>query len=48
VLIDFPRQALHAARLAFTHPKTRRHVEFTAPLPEDIRALIESLRARKI
>jgi 23S rRNA pseudouridine1911/1915/1917 synthase len=40
----FRRQALHAARLAFTHPATRRHVEFTAPLPEDLRGLIERLR----
>jgi 23S rRNA pseudouridine1911/1915/1917 synthase len=45
---DLPRQALHAARLAFTHPKTGRRVEFTAPLPEDMRNLIESLRASRI
>lgn len=42
--LQFSRQALHAARLAFTHPKTRRHVEFTAPLPDDMRVLIEKLR----
>jgi 23S rRNA pseudouridine1911/1915/1917 synthase len=44
--IAFPRQALHAARLAFSHPKTRRRVEFTAPLPEDMRGLIEGIRDR--
>ena len=42
----FPRQALHAARLAFRHPGTGRRVEFTSPVPEDVRGLIERLRAR--
>jgi 23S rRNA pseudouridine1911/1915/1917 synthase len=42
--LQLSRQALHAARLAFTHPKTRRRVEFTAPLPDDMRDLIEKLR----
>jgi 23S rRNA pseudouridine1911/1915/1917 synthase len=45
--IDFPRQALHAARLAFTHPKTRRRVEFTAALPDDLRLLVERLRRHR-
>lgn len=44
-LID--RQALHAIRLAFVHPGTRTEVEFTSPLPEDIRGLLETLRARQ-
>ncbi len=38
------RQALHAARLGFRHPVSRRQVEFTAPLPEDLAALIARLR----
>lgn len=42
--LSFPRQALHAARLAFRHPGTRRRVELTAPIPDDIRGLIERLR----
>ena len=37
---EFPRQALHAARLAFTHPGTRRQVEFTAALPDDLKRLL--------
>jgi 23S rRNA pseudouridine1911/1915/1917 synthase len=41
----FARQALHAARLGFTHPATRRRVEFTAPLPDDMRELVERIRA---
>jgi 23S rRNA pseudouridine1911/1915/1917 synthase len=40
----FPRQALHAARLGFEHPRTGRQVEFTAPIADDIRELIERLR----
>lgn len=38
------RQALHAARLAFAHPTTGERVTFEAPLPEDMRALVERLR----
>ncbi len=41
---EFGRQALHAARLAFTHPVTRRHVEFTAALPDDLKRLLQTLR----
>lgn len=45
--IDFPRQALHAFRLAFTHPSTRRRIEFEAPLPADLVQLLAALRAEK-
>jgi 23S rRNA pseudouridine1911/1915/1917 synthase len=41
----FRRQALHAAVLAFPHPRDGRLVEVNAPLPADLRALIEALRA---
>ena len=37
----FPRQALHAWRLAFTHPATGVRVELVAPLPADVRGLLE-------
>lgn len=30
-----PRQLLHAAKLAFIHPRTRRRMTFEAPLPDD-------------
>jgi 23S rRNA pseudouridine1911/1915/1917 synthase len=39
------RQALHARLLAFAHPKTRRRMAFESPLPADIAALQEHLRA---
>jgi 23S rRNA pseudouridine1911/1915/1917 synthase len=42
----FDRQALHAARLAFTHPGTHRRVEFNAGLPEDMQRLLRQLRGR--
>jgi 23S rRNA pseudouridine1911/1915/1917 synthase len=41
---DFPRQALHAWRLAFGHPVSGEAVEFEAPLPDDIVELLETLR----
>ena len=39
-----PRQALHAARLGLVHPVTRQALEWEAPLPDDMRELIENLR----
>ena len=41
-LID--RQALHAARLGFTHPIEKVLMEFTAPLPDDMNSLISAIR----
>jgi 23S rRNA pseudouridine1911/1915/1917 synthase len=37
------RQALHAARLEFTHPTKNVSMEFTAPLPDDIHRLISKI-----
>jgi 23S rRNA pseudouridine1911/1915/1917 synthase len=42
-LREFPRQALHAARLQFEHPVTGRAIECTAPLPEDMAQLLRVL-----
>jgi len=36
----FPRQALHAWRVAFTHPMTRERVSIEAPIPSDLNALL--------
>jgi 23S rRNA pseudouridine1911/1915/1917 synthase len=38
------RQALHAARLEFLHPVSGARRRFVAPLPEDFRALLDSLQ----
>ena len=35
------RQALHSHRLAFSHPITGESMEFTAPLPEDMKKVLE-------
>jgi 23S rRNA pseudouridine1911/1915/1917 synthase len=43
VLRGFKRQALHAARLAFAHPKSGKLVECTSPLPADMQWLIDAL-----
>lgn len=37
------RQALHAHRIAIAHPATGARMEFTAPLPADIAALLAAL-----
>lgn len=42
--ISFKRQALHAERLDFMHPVTRKKMKILAPLPEDMKKLIETLR----
>lgn len=44
LLGDFPRQALHALRLAFEHPRSGARVEFRAPLPDDMERLLAELR----
>ena len=36
------RQALHSYRLSFTHPITGAAMEFSAPLPEDMRKVLSS------
>jgi 23S rRNA pseudouridine1911/1915/1917 synthase len=40
------RQALHAWRLGFAHPLTGEWLQFTAPLPADMRALCAFLHGR--
>jgi 23S rRNA pseudouridine1911/1915/1917 synthase len=44
-LREFPRQALHAARLQFDHPVTGKPVECVSPLPADMRGLLDLLAA---
>lgn len=42
-LLDFPRQALHAARLVFDHPRTGRRLAFETPPPADMAGLTAAL-----
>lgn len=43
-LLDFPRQALHAARLGFRHPRTGSQLSFETAPPVDMKALMDRLR----
>jgi 23S rRNA pseudouridine1911/1915/1917 synthase len=44
-LLDaFPRQALHAWRLALVHPELAAEMSWEAPLPTDFASLLEALR----
>ncbi len=45
-LLDFPRQALHAARLGFRHPRTGQAMLFERPIPPDMQVLVAALDAR--
>jgi len=42
------RQALHARRLAIQHPISNERLEFEAPLPADMLAVLEELRALEL
>jgi 23S rRNA pseudouridine1911/1915/1917 synthase len=42
-MLDFPRQALHAASLGFSHPRTGEFLRFETPPPADMATLIALL-----
>ncbi|WP_100404543.1 RluA family pseudouridine synthase [Bacillus solitudinis] len=42
--LDINGQALHASVLGFKHPRTDKFLEFEAPLPEDMKILLDHLR----
>jgi 23S rRNA pseudouridine1911/1915/1917 synthase len=46
-LKNFGRQALHAAVLAFSHPRTGRPLTFASELPQDIKTLVLKLNSVK-
>jgi 23S rRNA pseudouridine1911/1915/1917 synthase len=41
------RPFLHSARLAFTHPADGRRIEFDAPLPPDLQAVLDDIEERE-
>jgi 23S rRNA pseudouridine1911/1915/1917 synthase len=43
----FPRQALHAWRVGFTHPMTRTRLTIDAPVPPDFAALLDASGLRR-
>lgn len=44
-LID--RQALHSSEMAFVHPRTKKKMHFTAPLPDDMEQVLSYLKSMK-
>jgi 23S rRNA pseudouridine1911/1915/1917 synthase len=40
-LVHFPRQALHAKKLTFTHPTSKKQMTFETELPEDLKKLLK-------
>ena len=44
ILISFPRQALHAQKLALVHPQTEQILGWEADMPEDLNNLLQLLR----
>lgn len=42
-ILRLERPFLHAERLAFTHPRDQRRMEFTVPLPADLMSVLEDL-----
>lgn len=44
VLLDFPRQALHAAQLEFIHPISENRISLRADLPADMRRVLDCLQ----
>jgi len=44
ILGSFPRQALHATRLALEHPASGERMEWHAPLPQDMQQLLKQIR----
>lgn len=43
-LEGFTRPALHSWKLTLVHPRTHKEVQFVAPIPDDLRMLLEKLR----
>ncbi len=44
-LTEFPRQALHAERIALRHPASNEEMEIVAPLPDDLRDLLNAVES---
>ena len=42
--VSIPRVMLHAKKLGFIHPDNGKELEFTAPLPSDMREIVKALQ----
>jgi len=45
--LNISRQALHSHILGFVHPSSKKYMEFSAPLPQDIQELIDYLEGEE-
>ncbi|OGD14260.1 RNA pseudouridine synthase [Candidatus Atribacteria bacterium RBG_19FT_COMBO_35_14] len=45
--LNISRQALHSHILGFVHPSSKKYMEFSAPLPQDMQELIDCLKGDK-
>ncbi|UIN47709.1 RluA family pseudouridine synthase [Bacillus licheniformis] len=45
--VDFNGQVLHAGVLGFDHPRIGEYVEFEAPLPDDMKNLLDKIRNKR-
>ncbi|WP_271725179.1 RluA family pseudouridine synthase [Bacillus paralicheniformis] len=45
--VNFNGQVLHAGVLGFDHPRTGEYVEFEAPLPDDMKNLLDKIRNKR-
>lgn len=48
VIGDFKRQALHAVKLGLIHPETNQPMEWQVDLADDMRVLLDAMRAEEI
>jgi 23S rRNA pseudouridine1911/1915/1917 synthase len=46
-ILGFNRQALHAIRLGLIHPLSNEPMEWSIDLPDDMKALLEIIRAEQ-
>jgi 23S rRNA pseudouridine1911/1915/1917 synthase len=44
-VLQAPRILLHAAELSFEHPVSAAQMQFVVPMPEDMAAVVQELRA---
>lgn len=44
ILLNFPRQALHAQKLSLTHPQTEQVIQWEAGVPDDMDNLLQMIR----
>jgi len=46
--LNLDRNFLHAARLSFTHPQTRKALDISAPLPVELESFLQSIRPNSL